>query len=168
MNNFNKFVLLIFITPCIGFNEFQNVFINFYENECHNDTLIYNDIINIPVKCNCFTTNKKCITQINNKINLAEYNQIIKKIFKENNYHIIKNLENNCLPLKNNTYFTYQYLLSNQYCSRDRLIFSIIFILCLFLIMFAFYFSYKRNKYIYQRLNELNNSEELDNLFEAI
>ena len=162
MNNFNKFVLLIFITPCIGFNEFQNVFINFYKNNCHNNTLIQNDIINIPIKCNCFTTNKKCITQINSKINLAKYDKTIKKIFKEN-YHTIKNLENKCLPLKNNTYFSYHYLLSNQYCSRDRLIFSMIFIFCLFIIIFAFYFSYRRNNNIYQRLNEII---ELDNLFE--
>ena len=83
MCNFIKFVLFIFITPCIGLNEVQNVQFNLYDNKCEQN-ISHSEWVSVPVKCNCFTTNKNCIQQINKKIKfnyLAEYENELDLLF---------------------------------------------------------------------------------------
>lgn len=166
MCNFIKFVLLIFITPCIGLNEVQSVQLNFYDNNCEQNISL-SDLIAVPVKCNCFTTNKNCIQQINKKIKfnyLAEYQNELDLLFKKNSYQKLRKIEDKCLNL-NGTNFTYHYYLSNRYCSRFRLIFSIAFIIFNFVLGIVLYIFHKRDtrRHLYQRLMQFDEENNLDN-----
>ena len=164
MNNFNKFVLLFFITPCIGINEEQNIQFNLYNN-CGGN-ISRSEWVSVPVKCNCFTTNKKCIQEINKKIKLnylVEYQSELDLLFEKNNYQKLIKMEHKCLNL-NGTNFTYHYYLSNRYCSRFRLIFSISFIIFNFVLGIVLYRFHKRDtkRYLYQRLMQFDKENNLD------
>ena len=166
MCNFIKFVLFIFITPCIGLNEVQNVQFNLYDNKCEQN-ISHSEWVSVPVKCNCFTTNKNCIQQINKKIKfnyLAEYENELDLLFKKNSYRKLRKMEDKCLSL-NGTKFTYHYYLSNRYCSRFRLIFSIAFIVFNFVLGLVFYLFHKRStrRHLYQRLNQFAETDTLNN-----
>ena len=168
------FLLLFYYVPVesLKFNNVQSISVNLYYNKslCHNKTTYLYDLVRIPVNCNCFTGRKKCIRKINQNIildnnpDLLEYEQFLS--FNKNN-------EKKCLPLDNQTYFQYQYNLTNQFCSKVRLIFSIIYIIIIHTIAIILYFQYKQKKeekkrkkeIMYQRLDEIAGIE-FDNFLE--
>tara|TARA_Y200000002_G_C22672205_1_gene660538 strand:+ start:1485 stop:2003 length:519 start_codon:yes stop_codon:yes gene_type:complete len=167
-----NFIILFFMTPCIAFNDLQYFQLNMYnsisnitnEDKCLNIT--NSETISIPNKCNCFKTNKKCITEINDKIKfdyLGKNEIFFNKFIQENNYKKLIKKERKCLMLNNKTFFKYQYLLSNSYCSRIRLIFSISFIFFSLFIGFIHYLFHKKKRK-YQRLNNFDEGTELDDL----
>lgn len=168
---YKKFIILSLLTPCMAFNEIQYFQVNLYnstsntnQNNCLN--ISNSETISIPNKCNCFKTNRKCISEINDKIKfdyLANYENFFNKFIQETSYKNLIKKEIKCLVLNNNTFFKYQYLLSNRYCSRIRLIFSISFIFFSLFIGFIHYLFHKKKRK-YQRLNNFDEGTELDDL----
>lgn len=164
------FLLLFYYVPVESskFNNVQSISINLYYNKslCHNKTTYLYDLVRIPVNCNCFTGRKKCIRKINQNIildnnpDLLEYEQFLS---------FTKNNEKKCLSLDNQSYYQYQYNLTNQYCSKFRLIFSIIYIIIIHAVVIILYFhykeKYKKKKILYQRLDEIAGIE-FDNFLE--
>jgi len=154
------FLLLFYYVPVESskFNNVQSISVNLYYNKslCHNKTTYLYDLVRIPVNCNCFIGRKKCIRKINQNIildnnpYLLEYEQFLS--FNKNN-------EKKCLPLYNQSYYQYQYNLTNQYCSKVRLIFSIIYIIIIHAIVIILYFHYKKKRekkaILYQILDEI-------------
>lgn len=152
----NKYILFFLIPIHIKFtkaniNDAQSVnLMLFNDSKCAN--IIDYETITVPVRCNCFTIKKNCIKKINQKIKFYPEIKYLKKPFDE---------KLKCEKF-NNSYFDFNYNLSNQYCSRYILIFSLIFILVFIILGIVFYidFRIRKKKRLYRRLDNI----ELDDV----
>ena len=143
-----NYLLLLSSISLGNINDGQYVNIELYNNSCSNIT--YYESIIVPVKCNCFTTKKHCINKIDKKIIFPDYLGYLEKYFRD---------KRKCHKINNQTYFNYQYSLSNEYCSRFKLIFSLIFILIIIILGIVFYKNQKKIHNIYERLNDIELEE---------
>ena len=117
------FFIVLLSSTISNINDVQSVGIWYYNNSCHNQTIINYEHIDVPTKCNCFTSHKQCKNKINDKIkfpNIQNSNFFL-------DYFRNSPRENKCVNLKNNSYFKFNYNITNQYCNHIILIFSIVF-----------------------------------------
>ena len=153
------FLFVLLSSTISNINDVQSVGIWYYNSSCHNQTITNYEHIDIPTKCNCFTSHKKCKNKINDKIkfpNIQNSNFFL-------DYFRRSPKENKCVNLKNNTYFKFNYYITNQYCNRIILIFSILFTGIIFVLGFIFLYDMRikmRNRQVlYQRLDQIAETE---------
>ena len=147
----NKYILFFLIPIHIkitgaNINDAQSVSLKLFNDSKCNNIIDYENII-VPVRCNCFTIKNNCIKKINQNIKFYPEIEYLKKPFD-------KKLK--CEKF-NNSYFDFNYNLSNQYCPRYILIFSIIFIFIFIILGIVFYIDidYKKKKKRYQRIQNI-------------
>ena len=153
------FLFVLLSSTISNINDVQSVGIMYYNNSCHNQTMINYEHIDVPTKCNCFISHKQCQNKINDKIkfpNIQNSNFFI-DYFRHNPK------ENKCVNLKNNTYFKFNYYITNQYCNRIILIFSILFTGIIFVLGFIFLYDMRikmrKRQVLYQRLDQIAETE---------
>ena len=153
------FFIVLLSSTISNINDVQSVGIWYYNNSCHNQTIINYEHIDVPTKCNCFTSHKQCKNKINDKIkfpNIQNSNFFL-------DYFRNSPRENKCVNLKNNSYFKFNYNITNQYCNHIILIFSIVFTGIIFILGFIFLYDMRRKmrnrQVLYQRLDQIAETE---------
>lgn len=153
------FFIFVLTATVSNINDVQSVGIWYYNNSCHNQTITNYEHIDVLTKCNCFTSNKQCKNKINDKIEFL--NILNSNFFSE--YFRINPKEDKCVNLKNNTYFKFNYYITNQYCNNIILIFSILFTGIIFILCFIFIYDTRKRminrQVLYQRLDQLAETE---------
>ena len=153
------FFIVLLSSTISNINDVQSVGIWYYNNSCHNQTITNYEHINVPTKCNCFTSHKQCKNKITNKIKFPNIlnSDFFLQYFRNNPK------EDKCVNLKNNTYFKFNYYITNQYCNHIILVFSILFTGIIFVLGFIFLYDMRRRirnrQVLYQRLNEIAETE---------